>query len=419
MLKMTHSTKRSTVECSIVLFLASVFVACGEDAESDTTPQRYDDPAIVAALNLPESAFNYANAALPALATDPAVTALLNAPADNPITDAGATLGRVLFYDPILSANGTRSCADCHQAAHGFSDPATLSVGFQGGATGRNSMSLINVAYYVNGAMFWDERSTSLEHQVLQPIQDPVEMGMTLDALIAAVTTQAYYPPLFEIAFGDTTVTSDRISRALSQFVRSIVSFNAPFDVGLAAANGNPNVDFTNFTAQENQGKTLFFAPADGGPGGPSGPGGPTGAGCAGCHADADAQPGPGTPVLLQMGRARNNGLALDTTNDPGLGAITQQVPDQGKFKSPSLRNVALTAPYMHDGSLTTLRDVIEHYNSGVQDHPNLDPILEAQGGTPRQLGLTSTEIDALVAFLQTLTDTSLASDTRFTNPFR
>lgn len=345
-----------------------------------------------------------------------------NTPEDNHISDAGATLGRVLFYDKRLSQNGTVACASCHIGSDGFSDPEQFSEGFDGGATGRNSMPLINIAYYRNGTMFWDQRADTLEDQVLMPIQDSVEMGLTLDELVERVGAADYYAPLFEDAFGDGEVTNDRISRALAQFVRSIVSYRSRWDEGIAAADGDITADFENYTAQENLGKEIFFGLDN-----------PDSRGrCAACHMPnnplAPANNG-GPPrdnlALFQLARPTDNGLP-DAT-DEGIGGVTGQQNQIGAFKSPTLRNIAQTGPYMHDGSLQTLGDVVDFYNMGIQDTPNLDPVLRAGGpggpggpggGAAIQMNLTRDQRDALVAFLETLTDETLATDARFSNPF-
>ena len=148
-------------------------------------------------LSLPATLYNYANPVLPAHLLAQAIRAQDNQPITNPVTNAGATLGRVLFYDKRLSANQTVSCSSCHQAEHGFSDPARFSTGFEGGLTGRNSMGLTNARYYQRGKFFWDERSATLEDQTLQPIQNSVEMGMTLDVLTQKIATEPYYAELF------------------------------------------------------------------------------------------------------------------------------------------------------------------------------------------------------------------------------
>lgn len=340
-------------------------------------------PALTAPV-LPATLDEYANPGLPAHFTAPAVAGLDNTPPNNPITNAGATLGRVLFYDKRLSANNTVACASCHLQANGFSDPSPFSQGFAGGLTGRNSMSLANARYFRRGTFFWDERAPTLEAQTLMPIQDPVEMGLTLAELESKIAAESYYPPLFQAAFGSPEVTSARISRALAQFVRSMVSYRARYDQGVAN-------NFNNFTPQENLGRRLFNGRGR----------------CNVCH----------TTDVFAAPNARNNGLEAVST-DNGLGDVTGNPADNGKFKVPSLRNIALTGPYMHDGRLGTLAQVIEFYNSQVQPHPNLDPVLRNQNGQPRRLNLTQNEKDALVAFLNTLTDQAFITDPKFSDPF-
>ncbi|MDB6070966.1 MAG: cytochrome-c peroxidase [Verrucomicrobiales bacterium] len=340
------------------------------------------------ALNLPTPAANFANPLLPPAFLVPPISNQDNTPANNPVTNAGATLGRVLFYDKRLSLNQTVSCSSCHQQAHGFSDPAKFSTGFQGGLTGRNSMGLANARWYQRRAFFWDERAATLEAQVLQPIQNATEMGMTLTELETRISAEPFYSTLFTKAFGSSTVTSDRISRALAQFVRSIISTNTKFDTGAATA-------FANFTAQENLGRQIFN--------GQIGP-----ATCTACHGTDNFVPGPAI---------NNNGLEIPYI-DKGVGAISGRAQDEGLFKVPSLRNIALTAPYMHDGRFATLEEVVEFYNSGVVDHPNLSPPLRRNNQVLR-LNLTTAQKAALVAFLKTLSDTSLPTDARFSDPFR
>ena len=307
-----------------------------------------------------------------------------NTPANNAVTNPGATLGRVLFYDRQLSRNRTKSCGSCHIQSRGFSDPDRFSRGLNGVLTPRHSMGLANSRYYPNGRFFWDERALTLEAQVLQPIQNEIEMDMTLPEVIERVSATPGYSKLFLEAFGSTTVTSDRISKALAQFVRSIVSYRTKFDSAFNA-NGQPNFQGT-FTAQEFLGLRLF-QPVPGFPN--------IARGCNTCHV-ATSQ------ISTQ---ARNNGLDLNT-------------PGGGRFKSPALRNVAVRAPYMHDGRFSTLMDVVNFYNNGVQNNPNLDPLLRGQNGQPRRLNLSQQEKEALVAFLGTLTDAALNSDPRFSDPF-
>ncbi len=321
-----------------------------DDGTPDADPPR---PEVVdETLDLPAVPFAYDDA-LPAHFQTPVVAALDNTPAGNPITDDGATLGRVLFHDTTLSANGTIACASCHLQRDAFADPAQFSAGFDGGETGRNAMGVMDARYYGNGRFFWDERAATLEEQVLLPIQNEVEMGLTLDQLVERVAAQPYYAYLFERAFGDATVTSERISRALAQFARAIVSYRSRYDEGLAAA-GAANLPFPNFTAAENQGKGIFLGA------------------CASCHLAGPPPPPPGAPppprneAIFFVDIASNNGLdATTAVDDNGKGDISGAAGDLGRFKSPSLRNVELSGPYMHDGRFA---------DPGRRAHPPPEP---------------------------------------------
>ncbi|MBS1724776.1 MAG: hypothetical protein JSS66_17680 [Armatimonadetes bacterium] len=342
-------------------------------------------------LRLPNPEYKYADSeiAYPRYFFDPnaqgSVAFADNTPTNNRISDSGATLGRVLFYDKRLSRNYTVACGSCHQQSHGFSDPKRFSQGLYGGLTTRHSMGITSSRFYPNGRFFWDERAPTLEAQVLQPMQNSVEMDMTLPEVVSRVSSAPYYPVLFQRAFGTPEVNEDRISKALAQFIRSIIAYRTKFDSAIDA-NGVPHFD-TVFTQQEFLGMRLF-QPVPGFP--------VIARGCDRCHV-ATSQ------ISTQ---ARNNGLDLST-------------PDGGRFKAPSLRNVAVRGPYMHDGRFSTLRQVVEFYNSGVQNNPNLDPILrDPNNGLPRRLNMTNAEMDALVAFLGTLTDNSLLTDPRFSDPF-
>jgi cytochrome c peroxidase len=346
---------------------------------------------------LPATALAYSDASLPlprhlsqAPPNAPSPLAADNTPASNVTTNSGATLGRVLFYDRRLSANDRVSCSSCHQQQFAFSDTARLSRGFAGGLTGRHSMGLANARFYAGGRFFWDERAASLEAQVLQPIQDATEMGMTLPDAVTKLKATTYYAALFTAAFGSPEITSDRVALALAQFVRSLVSVNAKFDRAFGA-NGVPNFAAT-FTAQELAGQDLFNGRA----------------GCARCH---------GT-----------NAHISDAIHNTGLDAtITDVGAGNGRFKAPSLRNIAVRPPYMHDGRFQTLEQVVAFYDSGVQNNPGLDPRLRGapggpggpQGnGGPQRLNLSAAERSALVAFLGTLTDNTFLTDVRFSNPF-
>ncbi|NBV24308.1 MAG: cytochrome-c peroxidase [Proteobacteria bacterium] len=277
------------------------------------------------ALLLPGSPFNYAAPVLPAKFQQQPILGQDNTPSTNLTTDAGAALGRVLFYDKRLSTNQSIACASCHQQAHGFSDPRPFSPGFNGGLTARNSMGLSNARWYQRQHFFWDERAATLEDQVLMPIQNPVEMAMTLTALTNRLAAEPFYQDLFTQTFGTPDVTPDRISRALAQFVRSIVSTQSKYDLGVT-------MGFANFTTQENLGRQVFFGQIGS-------------ATCSKCHNSDNFVPG--TNIF-------NNGLENPYV-DKGVGALTGLPQDEGLFKVPSLRNVALTAPYMHDGRFATL----------------------------------------------------------------
>lgn len=380
------------------ILLALLVAACGSDtpATPSPTPEAPTTfPGIRATLLIdPDALPNYATPTLPAY-----YAGFVGGPQDNgrnaPVTNAGATLGRVLFFDKELSVNRTISCASCHTQPTGFTDSRQFSVGFEGGLTPMHSMRLVNARFWAPGTFFWDRRAATLEVQTTTPVQDPVEMGF--DAThggFAALTTRlqglAHYPELFTLAFGDATITQDRVQRALAQYVRSIISTGSRWDAGYALT-FNPgvpdrgvNTPIATFTAQENRGRQLFFMPP------PQG-----GAGCAGCHV---------APTFALATNSLSNGL------DAGETRI---------FKSPSLKSIAGGGPFMHDGRFTTLAEVVAHYNSGVQDGPALDQRLRGPGGQPLRLNLSAADQAALVAFLGTLTDTQLAVDARFADPFR
>lgn len=292
--------------------------------------------------DLPDEPYNYADPDLPrhfASGNRRGGRIVDNTPDDNLITDHGATLGRVLFYDTRLSGNDTVACGSCHLQEHGFSDPDRLSTGLNGELTARHSMALANARYYSRGRFFWDDRAATLEDQVLMPIQDTVEMGMSLDTLEAKLAAVDFYPPLFENAFGSAEITSDRISQTLAQFVRSLVSYQSKYDEALSTPSDGDRRGFGGFnevfTEQELVGPRLF------GGAGRRGRGGGRGGSCARCHNEA-----------LQFSSPRNNGLDAVTDADNGTG--------RGRFKAPSLRNIAVRAPYMHDGRFATLREVVE-----------------------------------------------------------
>ena len=321
----------------------------------------------------------------------------------NFITDEGATLGRVLFYDKSLSSNNTVSCASCHHQEFAFSDTATVSRGLDGGVTGRHSMRLINSRFSDEVHFFWDERAATLEDQATMPIRDHIEMGFSgtdgqpdFDSLVRKLESRDYYQKLFTFAFGDPAVTEERIQLALAQFVRSIQSFDSKFDEGRRRA-PNDGAPFNNFTPQENMGKQLFLAPP------------PAGAGCAGCHQPPEFSIDPNT---------RNNGV-IGVAGDPNAIDITNT-------KAPTLRDLfnpagVLNGPLMHDGSMSTIEEVIEHYNA-IELHPlnfTLDPRLAGPpGANGQRLNLTSDQKEAMIAFLRTLSGVEVYTDERWSDPF-
>lgn len=345
-------------------------------------------PAGSAELRLPESLENYTRIDWPRHFTTPQAKTMDATPEDNPTTDAGATLGRVLFYDTRLSNSGTVACASCHQQEQAFSDSRRFSVGHGGIAGDRNSMSLVNLRFQHTG-LFWDERVATLEEQVLVPFQSPVEMGMTQARVLAAIGQDPRYVPLFQQAFGDPEITNQRIARAIAQFIRSLVSYQSKYDVGLAAVD-SPEQDFANFTPAENRGKTLFRE------------------NCRICHQNSRAQQG----ETFEMFAALNNGVNVDATErDGGQGDLSFNPTEVGLFKASSLRNIEKTAPYMHDGRFATLDDVIEHYASGIHRHPLVS-------GFAFRMRFTSEDKAALIAFLKTLTDDKFLTDPKFANPW-
>ncbi len=380
-----------------LLPIISITVLAGCKKESGTentlTPYEQDNLVLAEYLNLPDQPFEYDRIDVPDFLDKDLILTQDNTPPDNPVTNEGATLGRVLFYDTNLSKNNTIACASCHIQQFAFSDTARFSKGFEGGHTRRHSMGLSNARFRSNGRFFWDERAETLEDQVLMPIQDPVEMGMTLEELELKLAGLPYYPILFKRAFGDETITSKRISKALAQFVRSMLSFNSKYDQGRKLH--EKDEPFSNFTQQENMGKSLFFNTKKGL--------------CGACHF-TDA---------MVTDVARNNGLTGEKEDDEGAKEVTGNPMDYQAFKAPSLRNIAIRPPYLHSGAYPTLRSVIETYSTGIQWSPALDAHLQEPGqNAAKKFNLTDEEIDALIAFLHTLTDESFLKDERFGNPF-
>lgn len=382
----------------VVLFISCI--SCSDDAKYVPVGET------VKVIDLPEIPFDYVTLNLPAhfLNNDggtlpSSINGIDNTPLSNPVTNAGATLGRVLFYDVKLSQNNTVACGSCHRQDLAFSDSPVRSLGFLLVPTRRHSISLVNQRYYSRGLFFWDERAATLEDQVLQPVLDVNEMGLTTSEITQRVASRPFYSPLFQAAFGTGTISNERIADALSQFIRSIVSTHSRYDDGRAQVT-NRILPFPNFTAEENQGKALFMKPVSEG-----------GAGCFQCHT---------TEAFVSVSSGpKNNGLDLISTTDLGVFETFSSNTDfKGAFKIPTLKNIALTAPYMHDGRFQTLQQVIEHYNSGVKNHPNLSSQLKDVNGNPQQLNLSAADKAALFAFLRTLTDENMIHNSKWGDPF-
>lgn len=384
------SMRWSNAGLLIVSALTLAVAACGGGARRAATP------AGVAARTTIDFAdvANYSAPPLPAY-FDRTVAALDNGPARNRLSDRVATLGRVLFYDLQLSTNNRASCASCHQQAVGFTDSMRFSNGIStAGTTDFHAMRLGNIRYWQPGTTFWDRRAASVEEQVLHPIQGLAEMGWgtatnSLDALMRKMSASDYYPDLFAWAFGSRTITEARIQQALAQFVRAMVTSGSKWDAGYAqvfspgAPDRGLDVDLPNFTAEENRGRRLFMTSVAKG-----------GLGCSACH-----QP----PTFALAADARSDGLDAGETR---------------LFKAPSLRNVGLTGPYMHDGRFVTLAEVVDFYDHGIQAGPALDDRLK-RNGAPQRLNLSGADRAALVAFLMTLSDPAFVKDPKFGDPFR
>jgi cytochrome c peroxidase len=375
----------------VVGALALALAACGGgEARHSATPAGVAERTSIDFANVAD----YSAPALPAY-FDRTVKALDHSPVSNPINDRVATLGRVLFYDLRLSTNGKASCSSCHQQKFGFTDSMRFSNGISNAATTDfHAMRLANLQYWQPGSTFWDRRAASVEAQASIPLHSLVEMGWGgaaggFDVLIRKMGATSYYPELFVWAFGSATITEPRIQQALAQFVRAMISSSSRWDTGYAqvfspsAPNRALNIDLPNFTPQENRGRQLFMTGV-----------GQGGAGCSSCHLP---------PTFALAADARSNGLDAGETR---------------LFKAPSLRNVGLTGPYMHDGRFANLGEVIDFYDHGVQEGPALDDRLR-QGGKLQRLDLSAADRAALVAFLMTLTDRALTTDARFSNPFR
>ncbi len=333
----------------------------------------------------------------------PFVFGRFTVPEDNPLTEEAVELGRRLFYDERLSGNDQVACATCHLQQLAFTDGKPRAVGITGKPLPFNSLSLANLMWGPQ-RFFWDGRAASLEAQALTPIQDPNEMGQDLDELIDELKADADYAALFDAAYGD--VTADNIAKALAAFQRTLVSANSKYDQYLRGD--------ASLTDEEELGRKLFMAH-------PDVKASLRGGNCIDCHSQ-----------FLTSGFTAfydgfsNNGLDAEDDLAPGLKAVTGDPAHRGLFKVPTLRNIALTAPYMHDGRFRTLEEVLDHYNEGIKKSSTLSPLIfeadnmvkGAEGvANPISLHLAPDEKRAIIAFLHTLTDQQFISDERFSDP--
>ena len=389
----------------IILSLLALFglASCSNNSDDnyeEVTTYPFVEAEFGSSIDL-ENLANYANQAVPTYITK-------NNAQGNLITDKGATLGRVLFYDKKLSSNNTISCSNCHIQANAFGDVAVASQGVNG-TTGRHSMRLINVRFANEAKFFWDERAINLEAQTSMPIKDHGEMGFSgqngdqsFSDLIVKLNAVGYYRELFKFAYGTEEITETKIQTALSQFIRSIQSFDSKYDVGRALAS-NDGAQFANFTAQENQGKSLFLTPPTFNASGVRTSGG---LGCAGCHRAPEFDIDPNTRNNGIIGNI--NGIGIDVTNT----------------RAPSLRDLVkldgtTNGPMMHTGVITTLQQAIGHYGTIniAPGNNNLDPRLRP-GGVGQQLNLTATEVNSVIAFLRTLSGSDVYTNPKWSNPF-
>lgn len=353
------------------------FLACTSLGYVSCQPDRVLKDAV---LNLPSTPFDYTNVKIPDGFIDLS-SKLSNGLGDKKKINDEATLGRVLFYDKLLSINNSVSCGSCHNQKLGFADGAQFSTGFASKKTHRNTLSLANTLDEL--ALFWDSRAADAEELSLMPVFDHLEMGMeSEEMLVAKVSKAEYYAPLFNQAYGSTEITKDKITTAIATFLNTLVSKNSKFDAGKL----NP---------EEALGLNLFQDKAL----------------CMNCHTLGVPQ--------RNSGGYNNHFSPIRGTANIGLDKIyADQGVGGGSFRIPNLRNISLTGPYMHDGRYTSLEQVIEHYNSGVRDNAQLDPIFRNVNGSIKKLNLTQVEKKALVAFLGTLTDDSFIADPKFSNPF-
>lgn len=356
-----------------------------------------------------QNLFNYSNQAIPTYITK-------DNSGSNSITDEAATLGRVLFYDKKLSSDNSTACASCHLQEFAFGDTSLVSVGVNG-VTGRHSMRLVNNRFADELKYFWDERANSLEEQSTMPIMDHLEMGYSgtngdpdFQELLDKLDAVSYYNDLFYLAFGDTLITEQRMQLALSQFIRSIQSFDSPYDIGRAQVEDD-SLPFPNYNQQQNNGKSLFITPAIFNDEGLRVGGG---FGCASCHRPPEFDIDP---------NSRSNGVVFTPGNTMPNGGVDTIV-----FKSPSLRDVVnpdgqLNGRLMHTGNFVSLNNVLNHYNS-INLFPQAQGVAEAiderliPNGSPQNLDMSNQERNRVAAFLRTLTGVDVYINEKWSDPF-
>ncbi len=303
-------------------------------------------------------------------------------PTNNPLTEEGIALGKKLFFDPILSKDNTQSCASCHNPKKAFTDNTRFSEGVDGKLGTRNSMPLFNLAWNFDERFMWDGKEFSIEHQAFSPVRNPIEMHSNWKNVAEKLQEHTEYPTLFQQAFGTSKIDSTHVTKAIAQFERTLISGSSKFDQYLLGK--------TELTPEELNGFNVFMDEARGD--------------CFHCHG-SDNNP------LWTDNQFHNNGLD-ETFNDLGLGAVTGDPNDNGKFKSPSLRNLAFTAPYMHDGRFTTLDEVINHYSEGLKQSLTIDPLMKKvnQGGVQ----LSDKDKADLKTFLLSLSDNNFINNPDF-----
>ncbi|NNJ56181.1 MAG: c-type cytochrome [Bacteroidia bacterium] len=354
----------------LILIGVAIFIASCKDEATDQPQGIVHDTT--------PYMLNYGNLPAPNIATD------------NQLTIQGVKLGRMLFYEKMLSGDGEMACASCHLQEFAFTDTARFSTGIQGLKGGRQAMTVFNMAWHEN-EFFWDGRAHLLRDQSLLPIQDELEMDETLDNVVAKLKESQTYKDQFIRAFGTDEITSEKMSLAMEQFMNSIMSINSKYDDFLQ--------DSTVFNASEKRGFKLFttdynpFFPNE------------SGADCQHCHSGLN----------FENDKYMNNGLDA-SFDDNGREKATNNAADIGKFKVTSLRNIALTAPYMHDGRFNTLEEVVDHYNAQIKASATLDPALEQT--REKGLFLDAQDKADLIAFLNTLTDKDLTTNTEYSSPF-